>query len=236
MIGELAAIALDTEDAEGLAAFYVEILELQPVWTSDDWILMATPEGWAVAFQRVDHHLRPRWPDPVFPQQMHLELLVADLTAVTTRAVQAGATRLPGGDRNHVVLADPAGHPFCLWQSDEVERVRLAGVCVDCPDGSALARFYGPLFGMEITDEGPDGALLSTPGKPAVGFQNVAGYLAPRWPDPAHPQQVHLAAKVTDLDAAEPRVLALGATRLPGGGDTFRVFADPVGHPFCLVL
>ncbi|MEH1016548.1 VOC family protein [Micromonospora sp. CPCC 206060] len=34
---------------------------------------------------------------------------------------------------------------------------------------------------------------------------------------------------------AEQRVLALGARRLPGAGDDFRVYADPVGHPFCLV-
>jgi len=27
----------------------------------------------------------------------------------------------------------------------------------------------------------------------------------------------------------------MGAGRLPGGGDNFGVFADPVGHPFCLV-
>jgi hypothetical protein len=39
-----------------------------------------------------------------------------------------------------------------------------------------------------------------------------------------------------DVDAAERAVLAAGATRLPNeheGG--FRVFADPAGHPFCLV-
>jgi Glyoxalase-like domain len=30
-------------------------------------------------------------------------------------------------------------------------------------------------------------------------------------------------------------VLALGARPLPGGGETFRVYADPAGHPFCLV-
>ena len=34
---------------------------------------------------------------------------------------------------------------------------------------------------------------------------------------------------------AEPKVLALGARRLPGEGGDFRVYADPVGHPFCLV-
>ena len=45
----------------------------------------------------------------------------------------------------------------------------------------------------------------------------------------------HLDIRVADVDAAEPRVLQLGARRLPGGGGDFRVYADPVGHPFCLV-
>jgi hypothetical protein len=39
---------------------------------------------------------------------------------------------------------------------------------------------------------------------------------------------------VHDIDQAEPKVLALGARRLPGQGSSFRVYADPVGHPFCL--
>jgi hypothetical protein len=39
------------------------------------------------------------------------------------------------------------------------------------------------------------------------------------------------------VDAAEPAVVALGARRLRAERETgFRVFADPVGHPFCLVL
>ena len=39
-----------------------------------------------------------------------------------------------------------------------------------------------------------------------------------------------------DLDRAEEAVLRLGATRLAEAGPICRVFADPVGHPFCLVL
>jgi hypothetical protein len=40
------------------------------------------------------------------------------------------------------------------------------------------------------------------------------------------------------LDAAERAVLALGARRLDAGegGRSFRVFADPAGHPFCLTV
>ncbi len=68
----------------------------------------------------------------------------------------------------------------------------------------------------------------------SIMFQQVSEYNAPRWQDPAHPQQAHLDIKVDDLDAGEVRALELGATRLDGGGAQFRVFADPAGHPFCL--
>ncbi|WP_269801784.1 VOC family protein, partial [Blastococcus atacamensis] len=54
-------------------------------------------------------------------------------------------------------------------------------------------------------------------------------------PDPSRPQQFHLDIRVADIAEAEPKVLALGARPLPGGGGDFRVYADPVGHPFCLV-
>jgi hypothetical protein len=38
-------------------------------------------------------------------------------------------------------------------------------------------------------------------------------------------------------DRAEQAVLALGGRRLPAERESgFRVFADPVGHPFCLVF
>jgi hypothetical protein len=40
---------------------------------------------------------------------------------------------------------------------------------------------------------------------------------------------------VDDLEAAEPRVLALGARRLRGADGHSRVYADPAGHPFCLI-
>jgi hypothetical protein len=40
---------------------------------------------------------------------------------------------------------------------------------------------------------------------------------------------------VDDLDEAEAAVLTLGARRLSEAGDGSRVFADPAGHPFCLI-
>ena len=56
------------------------------------------------------------------------------------------------------------------------------------------------------------------------------------WPGSEAPQQLHLDFDVPDLDAAEAEVLALGARKAEvQPGRDFRVFLDPVGHPFCLV-
>jgi catechol 2,3-dioxygenase-like lactoylglutathione lyase family enzyme len=109
----------------------------------------------------------------------------------------------------------------------------LFAVTIDAPDAAALARFYAGLLGMEVTYEGPEGALITGDGK-SVMFQQVSSYRPPRWPDPAQPQQAHLDMIVDDLDAGEARALELGAARLDGGDGQFRVFADPAGHPFCL--
>jgi hypothetical protein len=48
---------------------------------------------------------------------------------------------------------------------------------------------------------------------------------------------IHLHVRVDDLDAAERAVLNLRATKVDHqpAPDRSRVFADPAGHPFCLV-
>jgi Glyoxalase-like domain len=63
-----------------------------------------------------------------------------------------------------------------------------------------------------------------------LAFQRAPNHRPPTWPDPAVPQQIHLDIMVDDVAAAAPRVLALGARRLAAD-----VYADPAGHPFCLI-
>jgi catechol 2,3-dioxygenase-like lactoylglutathione lyase family enzyme len=116
---------------------------------------------------------------------------------------------------------------------------RLHAVVLDCPDAEALAAFYAELTGLTRRPSDSDWVVLRGPDDhPRLCLQQVADYRPPRWPDPDHPQQSHLDVDVDDIDEAEPRVLALGATLLQGGGGSssgFRVYADPAGHPFCLV-
>jgi catechol 2,3-dioxygenase-like lactoylglutathione lyase family enzyme len=231
--GRLELVALDAADIDSLADFYARLTGWEIVQKDSDWIIVRTPDRQEVAFQLAPDHVPPQWPGQEHPQQVHLDLLIDGHEAAAERAVALGASRLADGP-SWITLADPAGHPFDLCQRDGVGPVMgLFAVTIDAPDASALARFYADLMGMELSYEGPEGALIAGAGK-SVMFQQIGEYNPPRWPDPAHPQQAHLDVIVDDLDTGEARALELGASRLAGGGTTFRVFADPAGHPFCL--
>jgi catechol 2,3-dioxygenase-like lactoylglutathione lyase family enzyme len=117
---------------------------------------------------------------------------------------------------------------------------RLHHIVLDCPEPDVLARFYSELLGWPVTWREPDFVVVAVHDRSSgLAFQRAADYQAPDWPDPARPQQLHFDVMVDDQDAAEPLVLALGARRLPApevaSGPGPRVFADPAGHPFCLI-
>jgi hypothetical protein len=117
----------------------------------------------------------------------------------------------------------------------------LRTVVLDCPDPLALAEFYRSLIGGEIDrdDDEPDWVVLEPEPGRRFAFQQAGDFAPPTWPSGERPQQFHLDLTVDDIAVAEPAVLALGARRhevQPGeaDGDNFRVYLDPVGHPFCL--
>jgi hypothetical protein len=70
---------------------------------------------------------------------------------------------------------------------------------------------------------------------PMLAFQH-AEFVAPRWPDPAYPQQVHLDLYFEESLPAQRRALRLGARRLEAKGGSCPVGAAPAGHPFCLCV
>lgn len=111
---------------------------------------------------------------------------------------------------------------------------QLSSVVLDCRDPHALARFYSELLGLPIIRVDGDWVDIGDGRTSRLSFQHAPDHHPPRWPDPQFPQQVHLDIRVDDIAEAEPKVLALGATRLPGQESGFRVYADPAGHPFCL--
>ena len=112
----IGAIALDCADPSALAAFYAELLGVEPGFSSDGFAAIKVQGIW-LAMHRVDEYRPPRWPDPDAPSQAHLDLAVeGDLDATEARAIELGATKAseqPAPDRWRVLI-DPAGHPFCL--------------------------------------------------------------------------------------------------------------------------
>lgn len=108
---------------------------------------------------------------------------------------------------------------------------RLHHVILDCPDPHALAVFYSALLGQDITYDSPDFVVAADDRTSGLAFQLAPDHRPPTWPSSEVPQQLHLDVMVEDVAAATPDVLALGARKLDGND----VFADPAGHPFCLV-
>lgn len=124
---------LDTMDARALAEFYRQLLGLRyrqgdepPAdGTPDtaDWLVLTDAEGKRMlAFQQVDEQARTTWPSQAVPQQMHLDTRVPDRAALERhrdRALELGAElrfdRSDDPDEPLYVLADPAGHMFCIF-------------------------------------------------------------------------------------------------------------------------
>lgn len=113
---------------------------------------------------------------------------------------------------------------------------RYPSIVIDCPDHAALAEFYAGLLGWQV-EAREDWTDIRAEYGQVISFQPVADYRPPRWPGQEVPQQMHLDLVVDDLDEGEREVLARGGTKADDQpGETFRVFLDPAGHPFCLCL
>ncbi len=117
---------------------------------------------------------------------------------------------------------------------------RLQLTAIDCPDPVSLAAFYAAITGWPLTtphEDYPDWVQLMSDAGATLAFQKVEGFQPPQWPGQEHPQQLHLDFVVPDLDAGEAAVLELGAVKheVQPSPDSFRVYLDPAGHPFCLV-
>lgn len=116
--------------------------------------------------------------------------------------------------------------------------LRLTDFIIDCPDPMELAAFYSEVTGRPVKGGSHGDWAGIRFGGIELAFIRVEDYRAPQWPDSEHPKQFHLDFEVDDIEAEQSRVLALGATLqqdfIDPDGFGWRVYTDPVGHPFCL--
>ena len=124
--------AIDTTDVRGLAEFYRKLLGLRyrlgdeppadPAEDDADWLVLIDSSGArTLAFQEVERLERTTWPEHGVPMQMHVDFTVPsveELQRHRERAEALGARLLldrTDADEPLYVLADPSGHPFCLF-------------------------------------------------------------------------------------------------------------------------
>lgn len=130
---QLLHTAIDSTDARALAEFYRQLLGLKyrqgdepPAGGEEDdadWLVLVDPNGARkLAFQEVERLERTTWPTDDVPMQMHIDFTVSSLKELhrqRERAESLGAQLLLDrtGDSNEplYVLADPSGHPFCIF-------------------------------------------------------------------------------------------------------------------------
>ncbi len=125
--------ALDTTDLRGLAEFYRELLGLEyrpgdeppadGAADDTDWLVLHEPGGRRVLAVQLVRELTPTtWPEHDVPMQLHMDFTVEsveELERHRARAEALGARllldRSDDPDEPLYVLADPSGHPFCLF-------------------------------------------------------------------------------------------------------------------------
>ncbi len=109
---------------------------------------------------------------------------------------------------------------------------RLHHVVIDCPRPAELAEFYSELLGLSVSYSSPDWVVIAeNDTSSGVAFQLAPDHQPPEWRNRARPQQFHLDVMVDELASGRDRVIAIGARPLDGED----VYADPAGHPFCLI-
>jgi hypothetical protein len=150
--------------------------------------------------------------------------------------------------------------------SDDGARPFVSQVVLDCPRPRALAEFYRELLGYayrpgdgpppvgEPDPAGEDWLVLRpraddpSSGR-GIAFQQTDDYRRPEWsggsplPAGSQRQMLHLDMTVPDVAALttqRDRATTLGATilldRSADDEEPLYVFADPVGHPFCIFV
>ena len=208
-------LCLDAGDVTPFGQFWAAVLGL--AWKPQeggDGVLTGPTPGHTIWVNRV--------PEPkAVKNRVHLDIYarsLADLEAL-------GAAVLEPFPR-WTVMADPEGGEFCAFLREDIPAERLHGLVVDCADPGASARWWGSVYGVEVTDNGGWFTLEGVPGMPIQTMDFVPVPEAKTAKNRVH----------WDVTAPDPAALiAAGAALLrePGGDIGWWVLADPDGNEFC---
>jgi hypothetical protein len=215
VIARFKDLCLDAVDVARMGEFWAAVLGR--AWEpkeDDDGVLTGPTPGHAIWINGV--------PEPkAVKNRVHLDIYarsLADLEALGATVVEP----FP----QWTVMADPEGGEFCAFLRDEIPAELLHGLVVDCADPGALARWWGAVYGVSVTDNDGWFTLEGVPGMPITTMDFV-----PVPESKTAKNRVHWDVTVPDVAA----LISAGATLLrePGGDIDWHVLADPEGNEFC---
>jgi glyoxalase superfamily protein len=211
-------LCLDAVDPAGLGKFYAAVLGRS--WEADgaaDAVLRGPTPQHTVWINRVPEARTVK-------QRVHLDVYAHDLAELT--ALGATVLEPQQAPRTWTIMADPEGGEFCAFLRAGMPAERLHGLVVDCADPGAQARWWGQVYGVDVTRNDGWFTLEDVPGMPISTMDFVPV------PEPKNVKnRIH-------WDVTVPAVAPLvetGATVLREPDDEVRwyVLADPEGNEFC---
>lgn len=148
------------------------------------------------------------------------------------------------------------GGPYGLVREGSVVSgyPQLLHTVIDGTDIRGLAEFYRELLGLRyrpgdepsaggVADDAGWLVLVDDQGARKLAFQRVGSLPRSTWPAQDTPMQLHVDFTVQsagELRRHKERALALGAEvlldRTDDPDEALYVFADPAGHPFCILV
>jgi catechol 2,3-dioxygenase-like lactoylglutathione lyase family enzyme len=178
---------------------------------------------------RADHENLSICPVPepkTVKNRLHLDVYtksVDDLVALGARVDQPAEET----GFSWTTMVDPEGNEFCAFVREELPEWRVHGVGVDCEDPERVARWWGEVFGAELTDNAEHGGgwwtLLHATPDPVLTLDFAAV------PEPKLVKnRMHW-----DVVGTVEEFLDRGATRL-WDLPRWTVLADPEGNEFCV--
>ncbi len=116
---------------------------------------------------------------------------------------------------------------------------RLTQFVFECRDPRVEATFWQRILDLPSATGVDEWLTLDWPPVGRLSFHRVPDYEPPQWPGHRGELQIHLDLLVDDLWEACAIVEAVGGQPLTDvldpGPKAWRIYADPAGHPFCLV-
>lgn len=116
---------------------------------------------------------------------------------------------------------------------------RLTQLVFECRDPRVEATFWQRVLDLPAATGDDDWLTLEWEPVGRFSFHRVPDYMPLAWPGERGEQQAHLDLLVEDLEEACAAIEAAGGRPLTDvldpGPKAWRIYADPAGHPFCLV-